>query len=289
MEALGSAATLLQIISFTGEVLVIGYGYLSKVSKAPTQIRALLRETATLNDLLAQIQDLVDNERDGEAASVLTTLDRLGVLNDCHELIGLVQKIVKRCGQVLDKDGQKSAKNLLWPFKEKETKDLMAQLSRLREILSTAIAVDSTKALRRLEEVGKAIDQKVLATLYVYHLCFRLLKLMHDSNDMIEVKSTTKEVGIDIAFVKSTLKAKLDQEEKSQIRRWLHPDGVESEANFAAALNQRTNGTGTWLLDSQKFQEWSTTGGSCIWLYGIGIHPILKILYLHNCITTNIR
>jgi hypothetical protein len=113
MEALGSAATLLQIISFTGEVLVIAYGYLSKVSKAPTQIRALLRETAALNDLLAQIQDLVYNERDGEAASVLTTLDCLGVLNDCNELIGLAQKIVKRCGQVLDKDVQKSAKNLL--------------------------------------------------------------------------------------------------------------------------------------------------------------------------------
>jgi hypothetical protein len=72
---------------------------------------------------------------------------------------------VKRCGQVIGKDVQKAAKNLLWPFKENETKDLMAQLSRLREILSTAIAVDSTKALRRLEEVGKAIDQKVLATL----------------------------------------------------------------------------------------------------------------------------
>jgi hypothetical protein len=149
-----------------------GYGYLSKVSKAPTQIRALLRETAALNDLLAQIQDLVDNERDLEAASVLNTLDRLGVLNDCNELIGLVQKIVKRCGQVVGKDVQKPAKNLLWPFKENETKDLMAQLSRLREILSAAIAVDSAKALKRLEEVGKAIDQKVLATLYVYHLLF---------------------------------------------------------------------------------------------------------------------
>jgi hypothetical protein len=105
---------------------------------------------------------------------------------------------------------------------------------------------------------------------------------MGDSNAMVEVKLATKEVGEDIAFVKSTLKVKLDQEEKFQIRRWLHPDGVESEANFAAALNQRTTGTGTWLLGSQKFQEWSTTGGSCIWLYGIGIHPILKILYLYH-------
>jgi hypothetical protein len=113
MEALGSAATLVQIISFTGEVLVIGYGYLSKVSKAPTQIRALLRETAALSDLLAQIQELVDNERDIYASGVLNTLDRLGVLSDCNELIGLVQKIVKRCGQVVGKDVQKTAKNLL--------------------------------------------------------------------------------------------------------------------------------------------------------------------------------
>jgi hypothetical protein len=165
MEALGSAATLVQIVSFTGEVLVLGYGYLSKVAKAPSQIRALLRETAGLNDLLAQIQDLVENERDFEATTVLTSLDRLGVLKDCKALISLVQKIVKSCAQVVGQDVQNTAKKLLWPFKENETKYLMAQLARLRDILATAITVDSAKAIKRLEEVGKSIDEKVLATL----------------------------------------------------------------------------------------------------------------------------
>jgi hypothetical protein len=51
MEALGSAATILQLVSFTGEVLVLGYGYLSKVKKAASDIRTLLREMAILNAL----------------------------------------------------------------------------------------------------------------------------------------------------------------------------------------------------------------------------------------------
>jgi hypothetical protein len=77
----------------------------------------------------------------------------------------LVQKIVKSCAQVVGQDVQNTAKKLLWPFKENETKYLMAQLARLRDILATAITVDSAKAIKRLEEVGKSIDEKVLATL----------------------------------------------------------------------------------------------------------------------------
>jgi hypothetical protein len=37
MEALGSAATILQLVSFTGEVLVLGYGYLSSTAERGTE------------------------------------------------------------------------------------------------------------------------------------------------------------------------------------------------------------------------------------------------------------
>jgi hypothetical protein len=108
------------------------------------------------------------------------------------------------------------------------------------------------------------------------------MTLIVDRNSVVEVTSATKQVGEDVTFMKSALKVKLDNEEKAQIRRWLHPDGVESEASLTAALNQRTAGTGTWVFESQEFREWSLSGHSCIWLYGIGMHLIFKFLFLHH-------
>jgi hypothetical protein len=79
MEAIGSAATIVQLVSFTGKVLVLGYGYLSRVKKALSEIRALLRETATLNALLDQLQDLTTSApKNANITSALSTLEKLG-------------------------------------------------------------------------------------------------------------------------------------------------------------------------------------------------------------------
>jgi hypothetical protein len=40
MEALGATATIVQLVSFTGEVLALGYGYLAKAKRAPLESRA---------------------------------------------------------------------------------------------------------------------------------------------------------------------------------------------------------------------------------------------------------
>jgi len=74
----------------------------------------------------------------------------------------------------------------------------------------------------------------------------------------------------DVSFVKSALEASLKEEERVSIRKWLHPDGVESEAHYKAALNQKHPDTGKWLLGSEQFGNWILGPHSCMWLYGIG-------------------
>jgi hypothetical protein len=166
MEALGSATTIVQLISFTGEVLVLGYGYLSKVKKAASEIRALLREVAILNALLGQLQDIVIEQEDNESIKgALQTLESLGIFRDCETLVKLVEKGVKACEQISDEKLKNLGKKMVWPFKEKNIKDLMAQLGRLREALSAAMMVDSTKTLKNLEVIAKSIDRNLIESL----------------------------------------------------------------------------------------------------------------------------
>jgi hypothetical protein len=166
MEALGSAATILQLVSFTGEVLVLGYGYLSKVKKAASDIRTLLREMAILNALLGQLQDIVIEQEDNESIKgALQTLESLGIFRDCETLVKLIEKGVKACEQIRDEKLKNLGKKIVWPFKEKEMIDLISQLGRLREALSAAVMVDSTKILRNLEAIAKSIDHNLIESL----------------------------------------------------------------------------------------------------------------------------
>ena len=172
MEALGAAATIVQLISFTGEVLLKGYSFLSRVQRAPSEIRALMREVANLNALLDQLQSLstesfaeIGGIKKENVQNALQTLGNLGVFEDCSTLMQAVDKSVKSCEQVEGHGVPNFAKKVAWPFKEKETKDMMAQLGRLREALSAAVVVDSARSLKELGRVVRKIDVDVIQTL----------------------------------------------------------------------------------------------------------------------------
>lgn len=146
MEAVGAAATIVQLISFTGSVLASGYSYLAKVKRAPSEIRSLLRETASLQALLNELHALVndlDDSFDENVNGALDTLHRLGVFEDCQLLIKVVERSLKACQQIDGELARNVGKKVIWPFREKETKDAITQLGRLRESLSTAVVVDS--------------------------------------------------------------------------------------------------------------------------------------------------
>ena len=172
MEALGAAATIVQLISFTGEVLLKGYSFLSRVQRASSEIRALMREVANLNALLDQLQSLstepvakIGSVEKENVQNALQTLGDLGVFEDCSTLMQAVDKSVKSCEQVEGHGVQNFAKKVAWPFKEKETKDMMAQLGRLREALSAAVVVDSARSLKELGRLVRKIDVDVIQTL----------------------------------------------------------------------------------------------------------------------------
>lgn len=122
------------------------------MQRAPSEISALLRETANLNALLDQLQSLVDSTRvspslteKNDQENALLALQRLGVFGDCERLMKVVQSSVKACEQIEKQQVRNLGKRIMWPFKEKETKDTMVQLGRLRETLSAAVVVDSAK------------------------------------------------------------------------------------------------------------------------------------------------
>lgn len=143
LEALGSVATIAQLVSFTGEVLATGYAYLAKVKSAPKEISTLLTETSLLSATLVQLEWNSSSDSNPHAMGALETLRTHKVFEQCNKLLLSILETLKTCQSVHGQHTRNLGRRMMWPFKEKETQRILEQLKSMRETLTTAMVVDS--------------------------------------------------------------------------------------------------------------------------------------------------
>lgn len=142
-EILGIVASVTQLIELSGSLLAGGYGFLSKVKRAPSEMRSLLTEAAAIDSLLGQLQTIAESTPKSAPNDALQALKRLGVFEECSTSLNSVQRALKSCEQTHDKESKNLGKRFLWPFKEKETKEDLEKLHRLRGLLANAVEASS--------------------------------------------------------------------------------------------------------------------------------------------------
>jgi hypothetical protein len=76
------------------------------------------------------------------------------------------------------------------------------------------------------------------------------------------------------------------RQKRDQMKNWLSPP--DPSTNYNKALQQRQQGTGMWLLQSDEFTRWKTRQNSLLWLHGIPgcgktILSSTAIQYLDKC------
>ncbi|KAF2260185.1 hypothetical protein CC78DRAFT_37302 [Lojkania enalia] len=142
-ELVGTVASVAQLISLSGELLAGGYGFLAKVARAPSEIRSLLTEAAAINSLLAQLQCLTDAKSELPTGDALSTLERLGVFRECQTTLKSIQKALTACEQMHGNDVKNFGRRLIWPFKERETKEALQRLHHLRDLLANAVEANN--------------------------------------------------------------------------------------------------------------------------------------------------
>ena len=164
MEAVGLAASLASLLEISGKIVTAGYGYISKVAHAPSRMRMVLSEVSSVDLVLGRLEEYSARRSGSGSASVLYTLSRNGVLKDCTEVLKKIDGTVQTC--MAESEAQSSKhevkafiKRVVWPMKEKETKEILGHLDRLRSILSDAIAQDSAASLQRLGDTTQELHQ----------------------------------------------------------------------------------------------------------------------------------
>ena len=144
-EVVGAIASVAQLVHLSGTLLASGYGFLTKVVRAPSELRSLLTETAAINSLLGQLQHLVDPAPNSAVDDALKALERLGVFKECQTILKSAQNALAKCEQIHGSELRNFGRRLIWPFKEKETKESLQRLHHLRGLLANAVEANSAQ------------------------------------------------------------------------------------------------------------------------------------------------
>ncbi|EKD17225.1 uncharacterized protein L3040_008869 [Drepanopeziza brunnea f. sp. 'multigermtubi'] len=229
-EIIGLTASVVQLVQFSGDILVAGYGFLSKVARAPAEMRDLLSESAGLNCVLGHLQTLVESP--ASPTDALHSLEKLGTFKECHALLVGIKRSLDACEQVHGKDLRNFGRKLVWPFKERETRDALQRLGRIRGLISSAIDNDSALALRRIEK-GQAA-------------------MLNEVTD-----------------ISTGLKVQISRDDFTKVTDWLCTlTEWNASESLQSALQVRHQGTGTWFLESTTFKSWTRNGNGLFWITG---------------------
>lgn len=238
-EVFGAVSAAASLLEVSGQVLSQGYVFISKVIRAPRQVRALLEEIAAINSvldtLLDQFSDLkYQSSREDGAGRVaaLQKLLTLGTFSACEALLRETEAGIRKCEQLEGQPAKNLAKRLIWPLKEKETSSLIQRLTRMRDSLNAALNADSAAALRRIEE------------------------------NQAQLLRSVDNVADAVAYT-------IDVKKECEILAWVARGATYPEDNFRTALEKCMPETGKWLLNSFLFRHWLEASPPILWIHGI--------------------
>ncbi|KAL9618968.1 MAG: hypothetical protein Q9160_006362 [Pyrenula sp. 1 TL-2023] len=232
-EVLGTASAVAGLTSLSSKILAEGYTYVASVHRAPRELRELLCESAAVDAVLSQLQGLSDEAQSQNIDRTrLKELVNAGTIKECTESLDMVRRSITRCQQIAGGTVANFGKRTIWPFKEKETKEAMERLSRLRGHLTTALTVDMAHVLHG-----------------VHH--------------------TSQEIAAGMFNVQHWMSRRDEHRDHRDLLKWLNPASIDVEQNLREGLKHHHPGTGKWLLESESFKSWSNGPSSLLWIHGI--------------------
>jgi hypothetical protein len=91
---MAEAATVIQLIQFTGVVLSSAYEYCDKARKAPTEIKRAADEVSSLKNVLERLQIITENPKDDRFVILKSLAQSNGAFETCSQsLVGLHTKL----------------------------------------------------------------------------------------------------------------------------------------------------------------------------------------------------
>ncbi|RYP07284.1 hypothetical protein DL764_002599 [Monosporascus ibericus] len=147
MEGLASAASVGAIVDLSAKVASLCFRYSTAVKNAKTDIERVRGEVDRLKTILERAQRLLDSPN---GARLQTSQPLSAGLDDCaSQLAKLEEKLEEKLnpGTARKRMSAFGIRALKWPFESKDVDDIIQDLNKSRDMLSTSLMIDQTALL----------------------------------------------------------------------------------------------------------------------------------------------
>ncbi|KAG0131113.1 hypothetical protein HOY82DRAFT_519449 [Tuber indicum] len=232
MDPLSITASVITVVTLTGQLISLGYSYGAGVLGCPQELRELAAELVSFSTVLDAVRGVLDPTKN-PTAGAHPTLIGSSLQSSLDECVTQLEKLLLTLQKYQDPAAGK-VKNLVkrmkWPLKEQETKEWIGRIEGYKSTFSLALSTDGL-------HLSRVISVNVL-------------ELKKDQEEERRL---------------AVLKRKGDKFLK--ILNWLSP--AERWRNYDAACMLRQPGTGEWLTERDDFKEWLQKDNSMLWVHGI--------------------
>ncbi|KAI6754067.1 hypothetical protein HG530_013243 [Fusarium avenaceum] len=263
-DPLSISASIAGLVALADLVFRSGTKYAKSYRGAQKEVEGLLREIRDLSVVLHSLSlvafDLEETEPPEKNVSLQKkTSLQPHHLHDCHQLLRRLETNLSRTGASMTSDSgmERLQARLKWPFTSTESKDMILEIQRYKQIIDIALASD---------------------TLAKLNLC---LSRHSEIKDSLEGVQRITEKILDIQ-VKIALNAKRDKVLQDFGR-------VNPRQEYETNRSLRHGLTGLWLTQGSDFGHWYSTPGSRIWCSGIpgAGKSVLAAAIVQECLQRN--
>lgn len=142
-DPLSVSASIAGLVTLADIVFRRTYRYAKAAKKAQKEISALSAEIGALYGILSNLH-LVSCQLEG---GLFESTTRTHHIHSCYQTLEHVRSILDRddTSALRDERVESLKRNLRWPFKSSEVKDLIAEIERHKTTLGLALNVDSIR------------------------------------------------------------------------------------------------------------------------------------------------
>ena len=269
MDPLSTSASIVAVLQLSSEVIK----YINAAKGATKERRSLREALRACEAVLQELRDEADDSKEGKSwSSTIAALEAPGA-----PLGRLWMGLTQLERRLAPSDGtNRLLTTLLWPFQEREVRELLTLVEREKSLLQLALANNSRKLLQeikrtadensaQLESLTNLLEATSLETSHQLRSITRGLTDLHNSQDGRD-ESRTRQAMLE----------------------WLSP--VDHAAQQSDFLSRRQPGTGQWLLDSPELHEWISSDASTLFCPGIpGAGKTILASVLNNELISRFR
>ncbi|KFZ17274.1 hypothetical protein V501_01833 [Pseudogymnoascus sp. VKM F-4519 (FW-2642)] len=229
-DPLSVAASLIAIAQVSGSIISLCYDYRRGFQGAQKEVLQIFRETQSLRNVIEQLIHLVDDNNDAGSEVNLPSLKNMSA-NDgpISEFQSDLQKLEDRLRKPVTK-WQRLGEQLLWPLRERDVKEALGSIHRMKGIIEFGLVADSTAAIVEIQRNTRELKDRILD--------------YRRSNFHIS-----------------------EQEDLQVMLEWLRSPDPSVPHNDVC--KKRAKDSGLWLLDGSEYGVWHKGPTASFWLHGI--------------------